>query len=151
MNLNAVDTICQKYAGKPEQLIGILQDVQRECNYLPREALERVGAKLDIPLSRVFAVATFFKAFSLEPRGKNHVCVCMGTACHVRGAPKVLSEIERELGIKAGETDKGLNYTLETVNCVGACALGPVVVANGAYHGKLDTQLVKKMIEQLKK
>ena len=151
MNLQAVDTICQKYADKPEQLIGILQDVQREMNYLPREALERVGAAMGIPLSRVFAVATFFKAFSLEPRGKNHVCVCMGTACHVRGAPKVLSEIERELGIKAGETDKGLTYTLETVNCVGACALGPVVVANGAYHGKLDTQLVKKMIESLKK
>ena len=151
MDLTSVDKICTTHANHAEQLIGILQDVQREMNYLPREALERVGATMGIPLSRVFAVATFFKAFSLEPRGKNHVCVCMGTACHVRGAPKVLSEIERELGIKAGETDKGLNYTLETVNCVGACALGPVVVANGAYHGKLDTQLVKKMIETLKK
>ncbi len=151
MDLTAVDSICARYSGKPDQLIGILQDVQRECNYLPREALERVGEKMGIPLSRVYAVATFFKAFSLEPRGKNHVCVCMGTACHVRGAPKVLSEIEREIGIKAGETDKELKYTLETVNCVGACALGPVVVANGEYHGKLDTQLVRKMIESLKK
>ncbi|HPQ80129.1 MAG TPA: NAD(P)H-dependent oxidoreductase subunit E [bacterium] len=151
MDLTAVDRICENYSGKPEQLIGILQDVQRECNYLPREALERVGDRMGIPLSRVYAVATFFKAFSLEPRGKNHICVCMGTACHVRGAPKVLSEIEREIGVKAGETDKDLKYTLETVNCVGACALGPVVVANGEYHGKLDTQKVKKMVESLKK
>ena len=150
MDLTAVDKICGKYAGKSEQLIGILQDVQGEYNYLPREAIERVATKLEVPLSRVYAVATFFKAFSLEPRGKNHVCVCMGTACHVRGAPKVLSELERTLGIKAGETDKDLKYTLETVNCVGACALAPVVVANGEYYGKLDTQKVAKMVSDMK-
>lgn len=149
MDLNAVDKICEKHECKCEQLIGILQDVQREYNYLPRETVERLSQKLDVPLSRIYSVATFFKAFSLKPRGRNHVCVCMGTACHVRGAPKILDEIEREIGVKAGETDKDLKYTLETVNCVGACALGPVVVANGEYHGKLDTPKVKQMIKGL--
>lgn len=150
MDLNAVDKICEKHECKCEQLIGILQDTQKELNYLPRGALEKVAANLKIPLSRVYAVATFFRAFSLEPRGKNHVCVCMGTACHVRGAPKILDEIEREIGVKAGETDKDLRYTLETVNCVGACALGPVAVVNGEYHGKLDTQKVTKMLKEMK-
>ena len=150
MDLTSVDKICTTHANHAEQLIGILQDVQKAYNYLPRETLERVSEKLEIPLSRVYAVATFFKAFSLKPRGKNHICVCMGTACHVRGAPKVLSEVERELGVKAGETDKDLRYTVETVNCVGACALGPVAVVNGEYHGKLDTPKVAKMLEELK-
>ncbi len=150
MDLNKVDTICRKYSDKPEQLIGILQDVQKEYNYLPREAIERVSKDLDVPLSRIYAVATFFRAFSLNPRGKNHVCVCMGTACHVRGAPNVLSEMERDLGIKAGETDKDLNFTLETVNCVGACALGPVAVVNGEYHGKLTTQKVGELTKKMK-
>jgi NADH-quinone oxidoreductase subunit E len=150
MDLSKVEIICRKYEKKPEQLIGILQDVQKEYNYLPREAVERVSLELNVPLSRVFAVATFFGAFSLTPRGKNHVCVCMGTACHVRGAPNVLSEIERELGVKAGETDKDLKFTLETVNCVGACALGPVAVVNGEYHGKLTTQKVGELAKKMK-
>lgn len=150
MARDAVKEIVKKHGGSEGQLIGILQDVQKEYNYLPRAALKRVSKLLDVPLSRIYAVATFFKAFALEPRGKNHVCVCMGTACHVRGAPRILEEVEREIGIKAGETDKELLYTLETVNCVGACALGPVAVVNGEYHGKLDTQKVSKMIKKMK-
>ncbi len=147
---DAVKEIIKKHEHNKGQLIGILQDVQKEFNYLPQDALKKVARYLDVPLSRIYSVATFFKAFSLKPRGKNHICVCMGTACHVRGAPKVLSEVEREIGIKAGETDKGLNYTLETVNCVGACALGPVAVVNGEYHGKLDMQKTAKMIHDMK-
>lgn len=150
MDLTKVDEICKTHANRADQLIGILQDVQKSYNYLPRETMERVAERLEVPLSRVYSVATFFKAFSLKPRGKHHVCVCMGTACHVRGAPKVLSELERELKLKAGETDKGLNYTLETVNCVGACALGPVAVVNGEYHGKLTMDGVAKMLQQIK-
>lgn len=150
MDLTAVKKICVEYKGKTDQLIGILQDVQRAYNYLPREALEQVSKDLEVPMSRIYSVATFFKAFSLDPRGKHHICLCMGTACHVRGAPKVLDEIERTIGIKAGETDRDLNYTLETVNCVGACALGPVAVVNGEYHGKLDMQKVSKMIKDMK-
>lgn len=150
MDISAVDKICSKHGKKADQLIGILQDVQKEYNYLPRVAVEHVAKTLEVPPSRVYSVVTFFKAFSLEPRGKNHICVCMGTACHVRGAPKVLSEIERDIKIKAGETDKDLKYTLETVNCVGACALGPVAVVNGEYHGKLDTQKVSRMLKEMK-
>ncbi len=150
MDFSKISEICGRHRNNPEQIIGILQDVQREYNYLPRKAIEKVAEVLEIPVSRVFAVSTFFKAFSLKPRGKNHVCVCMGTACHVRGAQKVLDELERELGIKAGETDKDLKYTLETVNCVGACALGPVAVVNGEYHGKLDNQGVANMVKGMK-
>jgi len=150
MPQDAVKDIIKKHEHNQGQLIGILQDVQKQYNYLPQDALKKVAKYLDVPLTRIYSVATFFKAFSLEPRGKNHVCICMGTACHVRGAPKVLSEVERELGIKAGETDKDLKYTLETVNCVGACALGPVAVVNGEYHGKLDMQKTAKMINDMK-
>lgn len=150
MTRDAVKEIVKKHEGSEGQLIGILQDVQKEYNYLPMPKLKRVAKLLDVPLSRIYAVATFFKAFSLVPRGRNRVCVCMGTACHVRGAPRILEEVEREIGIKAGETDKDLRYTLETVNCVGACALGPVAVVNGEYHGKLDIQKVSKMIKEMK-
>lgn len=147
MDIKAVDKVCEHHNNKPEQLIGILQDVQKEYNYLPREVIERVAEKLDIPESRVYAVATFFKAFSLKPRGKHHVCVCMGTACHVRGAGRVLEEFERELGIKQGENTKDMQFTLETVNCVGACALGPVAVVDGKYHGKIPLDKVKNILK----
>lgn len=150
MKYEAVDTIVSAHNNSEGQLIGILQDVQKKYNYLPRPALDRVSTLLGIPISRVYSVATFFKAFSLEPRGKNHICVCMGTACHVHGSPRVLEELERDIGIKAGETDKNRQFTLETVNCVGCCALGPVVVVNEEYHGKMDSQKVSRLVRDLK-
>ncbi|MFA4971681.1 MAG: NAD(P)H-dependent oxidoreductase subunit E [bacterium] len=146
MDLTKVDTICEKHRGLPEQLIGILQDVQKQYNYLPREALERVSQDLGVPLSRIYAVATFFKAFSLEPRGRHTCQVCMGTACHVRGAQRVLDEMERELGVSAGKTTADGAVTLETVNCVGCCALGPVAVVDGEYHGQLTAAKVRGII-----
>ena len=103
----------------------------------------------DIPLSRVYHLATFFRAFSLEPRGKHELHVCMGTACHVRGAPRILEALERGLKVKAGETTKDLQYTLETVNCVGACALGPVVVVDGESKGKLNPQRAERLLKQI--
>jgi len=131
-------------------LVGILQDIQAEYNYLPKEALVEVGQGLDIPLTQVYSVASFFKAFSLKPRGRHLINVCLGTACHVRGAVRILDEIERRLGIKAGETTKDLKYTLETVNCVGACALGPIVITDGEYSGQMKTDKVKNLLESYK-
>ena len=142
-----VDSVLARYQRDPGMLVAILQDVQAEHNYLPREALERVSEGLSVPLSQVYSVATFFKALSLEPRGRHLINVCLGTACHVRGAVKVLEAMERELAIKSGETTKDLAFTLETVNCVGACALGPVVIVDGEYHGQMNTEKVKGVLE----
>jgi NADH-quinone oxidoreductase subunit E len=148
--MSAVDTMGEKVESvlanfnyDKGMLVSILQDIQAEYHYLPREALERVSKSLLVPLSQVYGVATFFKAFSLEPRGRHLINVCLGTACHVRGAVRVLESMERELGVAAGETTKDLKFTLETVNCVGACALGPVVIVDGEYYGQMKSEKVK--------
>jgi NADH-quinone oxidoreductase subunit E len=142
-----VDSILDRYQHDPGMLVAILQDIQAEHNYLSREALERVSSCLSVPLSQVYSVATFFKALSLKPRGRHLINVCLGTACHVRGAVKVLEAMERELAIKSGETSEDLSFTLETVNCVGACALGPVVIIDGEYHGQMTSEKVKGVLK----
>jgi len=141
-----VGHILNKYQCHQGFLVSILQDIQSEYNYLPREVLEEVSQSLDIPLTRLYSIATFFKAFSLKPRGRHLINVCLGTACHVRGAVRILEAIERELGINPGETTKDLKYTLETVNCVGACALGPIVVVDGEHIGEMKTERVKPIL-----
>jgi NADH-quinone oxidoreductase subunit E len=146
-NEQKVKKITGRYGHQESFLVSILQDIQAEYNYLPREALAIVSHNLNIPLSQVYSVATFFKAFSLKPRGRHLVDVCLGTACHVRGAVRVLEAIERELGIKAGETTSDMKYTLETVNCVGACALGPIVVVDGEHVGGMKTDRVKPLVD----
>jgi NADH-quinone oxidoreductase subunit E len=145
-----VKSILDSHRRDRGMLVGILQDIQAEYNYLPKEALVAVSQGLDIPLTQVYSVASFFKAFSLKPRGRHLINVCLGTACHVRGAVRILDEIERKLGIKAGETTKDLKYTLETVNCVGACALGPIVIIDGEYSGQMKTDKVKPLLESYK-
>ena len=142
-----VKSILDNYQHDKGLLVSILQDIQAECNYLPKEALLQISQGLDTPLSQVYSVATFFKAFSLKPRGRHLINVCLGTACHVRGAVRVLEAIERELSIKPGDTTDDLRYTLETVNCVGACALGPIVVIDGKYSGQMKTDKVKSLLE----
>jgi NADH-quinone oxidoreductase subunit E len=134
-----VEAILGKYDRNKRFLVSVLQDIQGEYFYLPKEILVQVSQALNLPLSQIFCVATFFKAFSLEPRGRHMVNVCVGTACHVRGATRVLESIEREIGIQPGETDADLKFSLEAVNCLGCCALGPVMVVDGEYHGKLST------------
>ncbi|MDO9334176.1 MAG: NAD(P)H-dependent oxidoreductase subunit E [Dehalococcoidales bacterium] len=131
-------------------LVSILQDTQTEFGYLSRDAITEISKQLDIPLSQVYSVATFFKAFSLIPRGRHQIQVCLGTACHVRGAEKILDTVERELGIRPGENDKGLKFSLETVNCVGACALGPIVIVDGKYSGEMKIETVKPLLEGCK-
>ena len=139
-----------RYDGDPGMLVSVLQDIQAEYNYLPKETLVQVSQGLDVPLTQVYSVASFFKAFSLKPRGRHLINVCLGTACHVRGAVRVLEEIERKLGIKSGETTEDSRYTLETVNCVGACALGPIVVIDGEYSGQMKSSKVKPLLESYK-
>jgi NADH-quinone oxidoreductase subunit E len=141
-----VGRVLEKYQRDKSALIDILHDTQLEIGYLPREALEEIHAGLDVPLSRVYSVATFFKAFSLTPRGRHLINVCLGTACHVRGADKVMEQMEKELGIKTGGNTADLKFTLETVNCVGACALGPMVIIGEDYHGEMTPEKVSEVI-----
>ncbi len=150
MDLSKVEKIVKEHNNDAGHLIGILQDVQAEYRYLPKQPLEKIAELLKIPLSQVFSVATFFRAFSLEPRGEKEIHVCLGTACHVRGAKRLLEEMERGFGISAGQTTKDMKITLETVNCVGACALGPVIVVNGEYHGRMDATKTAKLIDEIK-
>jgi NADH-quinone oxidoreductase subunit E len=143
-----VKQVLEKHGNDNSMLVGILQDVQASIGYLPKEALLAVSQDLGIPQSRVYSVATFFKAFSLTPRGRHLISVCMGTACHVRGADSVLEKIERELNIKRGETSKDLKFTLETVNCVGSCALGPMVIIGEDYHGEMTSENIVPVLKQ---
>jgi NADH-quinone oxidoreductase subunit E len=137
MDEGKIDQIIDKHQGKADSLIQILLEIQSENRWLPKEALGKVSKKLQVPLSRIQHIATFYKAFSLVPKGRHEIHICMGTACHVRGAPRVLDTVQDLLGIKPGETDLDLKFSLETVNCLGCCALGPVMEVDGKYHGKM--------------
>jgi NADH-quinone oxidoreductase subunit E len=137
MDKDRIDQIIDKYQAEPSYLIQVLLDIQAENHWLPKDALEQVGQRLKVPMTWIQHIATFYKAFSLVPKGRNKIHVCMGTACHVRGAMRVLDTVQDLTGIKAGETDLDLKFSLQTVNCLGCCALGPVVEINGKTHGKM--------------
>lgn len=143
--------ILKAHKEKEGNLISLMQDINEEYKYLPEEILREVSDELDIPISRFYSLATFYSCFRLEPMGKKHVCVCVGTACHVRGAPLVVDTIERELKMKSGETSEDGEFTLDSVNCVGACALGPLVTIDGEFHGHMDQKKAKTMFKQEKK
>jgi len=132
-----IDSILSRHKGDGSSLIQVLLEIQRENRWLPWEALERVSETLQVPLNRIQHIVTFYKAFSLVPKGRHEINICTGTACHVRGAPRLLDSIQDATGIGPGETDMDLRFSLETVNCVGCCALGPVIVIDGEYHGKM--------------
>jgi NADH-quinone oxidoreductase subunit E len=132
-----IGQIIDKHQGDSSALIQVLLEIQREKRWLPQEALEEVSRKLNVPLNRIQQVVTFYKAFSLVPKGRHEIHVCTGTACHVRGAPRLLDTIQDLTGIRPGETDSDFKFSLETVGCVGCCALGPVMVIDGEYHGKM--------------
>ncbi len=127
-----------------------MQDISEELGYLPEELLREISVEMEVPLSQLYSLATFYNSFRLEPLGEHHVCVCMGTACHVKGSPRIAETLERELGITAGQTSSDQKFTLETVNCLGACALAPLVTIDGEYYGKSDQNKVKKLIEKYK-
>jgi NADH-quinone oxidoreductase E subunit len=146
-----LEDVFQKYESydiRAESLMPILQDIQDALHYLPEDCIKEVAQKLGISLNRVYSMATFYNAFSLEPKGEYIIQVCMGTACHVRGAPGIVEELERILKIKRGKTTSDMKFSLETVNCLGACALGPVMVINGEYHGHLTPDKVKGIVDQ---
>ncbi len=143
-----ITDILAQHGEKEGGLISILESIQGKYGYLPREALEEVAEKTGRALVDVYGVATFYKAFSLKPRGTHLISVCLGTACHVRGGPAIAKEVKRQLGIRPGETTRDREFTLETVNCLGACALGPVVVIDGHYFPNVKTSMVKGIIDR---
>lgn len=148
MKTGELNEIFERHVISPESLIAILQDIQEHHHYLSEEHLKSVAEHLKIPVGRVFSVANFYNAFSLQPKGENVIQVCMGTACHVRGALRILEELERILGIKDGETTANNKFSLETVNCLGACALGPIMVINGEYYGNMTTKQVATLLDK---
>ncbi len=150
MTLTKVDEIINKYHSNDSWLIMTLQDIQEKYNFLPVAALKRVAEKLDIPLSRVYNVATFYSSFSLTERGKHLIKVCDGTACHLRNSGNIRDEITRQLNIEEGQTTADKRYTLEIVACLGACALAPVMAVNSDYHGQMTPEKIKETLEQYK-
>ncbi len=149
-NLSRVEDIIERHGERREALITILQDIQAHYNYLPPEVLQIVASRLGISLSRVYKVSTFYKSFSLLPRGRHEIKVCRGTACHLKRSTRILEGLERDLGIQRGGTTEDLRFTLTTVNCVGACALAPVVVVNEDYHGGATPSGLAKALKKYK-
>ena len=147
MDQEKIDRIIEKYKGKASSVIQALLEIQRENRWLPGEVLEKVSEKLGVPLSRIQHIVTFYKAFSLAPKGRHEIHVCTGTACHVRGAPRLLDTVQDLTGIKPGETSSDLKFSLKTVNCVGCCALGPVMVIDGEYHGNMAPAKAEEILK----
>lgn len=150
-NPEQVSNIIDKYEGKKSALLAVLQDIQEKYHWLPPDALKLVAETLDVSLIEIYSVATFYRAFSLTPRGKHIATVCLGTACHVRGAPAVLDRLKDKLKVDPGCTTTDGHFTLESVNCLGACALAPIVVVDGKYYGQTTVQKVDKIIDQYPK
>lgn len=149
MPIDKLKTIL-KNRNSSNELIEALQDIQSTYNYLSEQALRTVSEKLEVPLIEVFRVAHFYKAFTLKPRGKHLLTVCVGTACHVRGAPKFLDEVLGQLNIRPGETSEDGMFTVETVNCLGACALGPVVILDGKYYDHMTAGKLRNLIKKVR-
>lgn len=148
MEPDRIDQIIDKHEKDPSSLIQVLLDIQSENRWLSKEVLERVSEKLQVPLNRIQHITTFYKAFSLVPRGRHEVHICVGTACHVRGAQRVLDSVEDFTAIKPGETDLDLRYSLETVNCLGCCALGPVMEVDGEIHGNISPSETAEVLKK---
>ena len=148
-DINEIQEIINCETRDSASLIAVLEAIQTRFRYLPPEALVLASERLGVPLSQTYSVATFYNAFSLKPKGKHCLQVCMGTACHVRGSPQVLNQLETRLGIRAGATTRDRLFTLETVNCLGACALGPIVVADGEYSGQTTPQEADRLVKNI--
>ena len=146
--MESVRKIVESYDKRESGLIAMLQDIQKQEGYLPRKALETVASEVGVPLTRLYSLATFYKAFSLTPRGRHTINVCTGTACHVRGSEKLLDKLERELGIGPGGTTEDGRFSVESVRCVGCCGLAPVIVIDENFHGKLAQKDIEKVLKK---
>jgi len=149
MDFQAVEAIIGKHQGKRSALISILHDIQQQYKYLPNGALEKIAQRLQMDLPNIYGVATFYKSFSLTPKGKHSITLCLGTACHVRGGPKLLREVTKLLNIEPGQTTIDKMFSLYTVNCLGVCAIGPVMLVNKKYYGEMNPVKARKIIEKL--
>ena len=147
IDLKRVDELIERYKGEEGVLIQLLLDIQSEFNWISKEAIAQISARMQIPKSQIYRIASFYEAMSLEPVGRHIVQVCLGTACQVRGAPKILDRIEGNLKIKGGETTPDMRFSLKRVNCLGCCAMGPVIVVDGIYHGKITPAMVEEILE----
>lgn len=150
MGNSEIDVIIERYGKKESAILAILQDIQIKEKWLPKEVLEKVSQKMNIPLTRIFRIATFYNALSIRPRGRHKIDVCLGTACHVRGGNRLIDKLGRDLGIHVGETTKDKRFTLELVRCVGCCSLGPVVVIDGNVYGRLTQEKVPGLLKEYK-
>ena len=151
MNEARLTEILGKYEADQSTIISVLQDIQAEFGYLPKDAIQTVSKEMNIPLSRVLSLATFFNAFSMKPKGRHPISVCMGTACHVRGARLILEKLERELSIASGENTEDGNFSLDEVRCVGCCGLAPVIMVGDEFHGKLTQTKIPGILKKYKK
>jgi len=148
VDIQKVSGVLDKWNRNPHFLIEVLQDTQEEYHYLPKEVLLEISSQLKTPITQIYHIATFFKGLSLEPRGKYLIQICMGTACHVQGAPKIIDQFERELDVKAGHTTKDLKYSVEAVRCLGCCGLAAVVTVNNDLHGQVTASKVNKILSR---
>ena len=147
--IEKAEAVVESYEARRDSLIYVLQDIQEEFDYLPREALGRVSKRLKVPLAEVLRVATFYAAFSLEPQGEHLISICMGTACHVRGAPRILDALHRNLGLKDGlQTTDDMKFTVKSVRCIGCCGLAPVINIDGTAHGRLTPDQVPHILKK---
>lgn len=146
-DFSKIPELIDRYPRSSESVIMILQEIQREYHYLPPEGIKQTAEALDLPLTKVYSIASFYKSLSLKPKGENVIRVCEGTACHIRGAKLIREQIETKLGIKAGETTADGKFSIEVVACVGACAMAPVVIVNDKYHGSVRVSSAKKLVK----
>ena len=151
MDSKSVDKIIDKYQEKRTALISILHDIQDQHNHLPEEALRKVASRLRMDLNDIYGVATFYKSFSLTPKGKHSVTLCLGTACHVRGGPKILRELKKQLNIEPGQTTADKQFSLNVVNCLGVCAIGPVMLVDRKFYGEMNSIKARRIIEKINK
>jgi len=149
VHIDEINDIIRREMQNDGSPISALENIQARYRYLPPEALILVSARFGMPLSQVYSAATFYHVFSLKPKGKHSLHVCMGTACHVRGSPQILDRLQTKLGVKPGGTTRDRLFTLETVNCLGACALGPIVVADGEYSGQMTAQKADGLLKKI--
>jgi NADH-quinone oxidoreductase subunit E len=150
MDNTRIDAILDKYPSEPSSLIQVLLEIQKENRWLPKDVLRKVSKRLKVPLNRIQHIITFYKAFSVVPKGRHEIHVCTGTACHVRGASRVLDSVQEVTGLRPGLTDEELRFSLETVGCVGCCALGPVMVVDEDYHGKMEPAKTEDVLRDYK-